>query len=360
MPEMVNIPVTLTTSQANPRNSVNASVANLWEGMEGDIIVVHSAWNVNRASHNIDIEQYDPLLGHSLKDKDVTEEQVEEIITRLTRYGSLLVEGDTIAVDHILSILRHFYDPEVITLKNSWELGANCDEIKRNSYFKKIQNSNVILTCGPLGNLITSIFMQKANISWLLASDESYKMYTHPDPEKTEVFSLEYDDLNRLQYDTGVFLRSRNPYNPYKQMYLAMGIHAHGTQGAAALACNNDSAQELINLPLDPEFEKRGIDYIAWVKVWNEVTSRRRKNEKGFLESFTDPGLRYQIIHPSVNTMKLAVHRNPSLIKSTLSSLRSEILSGVSVAQLLFLERETILDMGLTLLGLAGGVLLIF
>lgn len=356
---MVRSLVDSISTRADSHVVANQSIVDLWGGMQGDIIIIHSAWNATRALQNIDIEKHDTILGHSLKDLGITSDHVSKIVGNMTRYGNLLIEGDMIAVDHILSLLRLLYDPNMITVKNSWELGGDENEIKMHPLFERIQNSNLVLICGPLANLVTSICLQEANLCWLVDSSDTIKMVTHPVRKKAKVLTPRYNTHKGLQCDIGTFLRCKNPFNSQKRMYVAMGTHAYGTQGAAALACNNKSAHELLSVPVDPYLENYNIDCIAWINVWKAVTIQKRENNKNTLGHFTDPSLRYQIHYPLVDDVKFHVHRNPSLIRSTQSTLRSGIFRLILDRNAYSLKIEMILDVLFALIGLIGGMLLI-
>lgn len=328
--------------------------------MTGRIIVLHSAWNVERALHRLteNIDKEDTRSGQSLSDIGATKEHVKEIVARLTRYGTLLVEGDMIATDHILSILRYLYDPKNIIVKNSWELGLDLPEVLKHSFFEKfVKSSNIVLLCGPLGNLITCLCLQKSNLSWLFDPKDDHSILTHPDPQKAKAFPVMYDRQNKLHYkrDRGVFLRCRHPFNSGKRMYAAMGTHAYGTQGAAALACSIMSAAEVISAQVDPEIKSLHIDYIAWVDVWKKAPKEAK--EESTLERFSDPDLRYKIIHPLPPKGDWQTHRNLSLIIGTQSAVRSALFVAKGFVESLVGRKA---NMAFTIGATFGGALLIF
>lgn len=290
--------------------------------MEGDIIVVHSSCNPRRVIDQTieNIKNEDSALGASLSEQGLNENNVKILSRRIFKYSNLLVEGDMIATDHIISTLRLLYDPCNIKLKNSWEIGSSEEEILSNKQFMlTIRHSNIVLICGPLGNLLTSIFLKKTNLSWLFDDERKNILRVQPDNNKN-ILESKLSSNSTLHHDYGVFLKTRNPYDHSKNLYAIMGIHAYGTQGAAALSTNIESAKELISTgrPQYLEGLNADLDYITWIEVW-----RKRDKE---LNKFTDPALTYRIAYPTLPGFDPKEYHNPSQIFETQSTLRANLL----------------------------------
>lgn len=297
-------------------------IREIWGGMRGPILVIHSSWNPERAIERMSLDSTETLQGVSLRGLGVTsKEQAKGIIAKLAKYGNLLIEGDMIATDHVLSVLRFLYDPQTIIVKNSWELGTTLEKVREHQYFKEnaLKKYNVVLLCGPLGNLATALFLEEAKLSWLFESGNNHAIRTHPTLGVGELFSskkFKMSDTWRLDY--GVFLRRNNPYNPQKRIYAIMGAHAHGTQGAAALACNAESGAEVVAASAHTSIQSYGVDYMAWVEV-----HRKRKPKVG---EFSDPNLRYRLVWPPRTEGNWEDHTNPSSIYNTQTQLRTSLL----------------------------------
>lgn len=292
--------------------SLSESLREIWGGMEGKIFVLHSAWDPKRVIDRIihELKTRNSRLAEVLQKGKAGEELVGAIKNGITRYDNFLIEGDMIALDHLLSTLRFLYNPNDILRVNSWTLGSNIDEVQKNKRFvNEIVNGNVVLLCGPLGNLATHLFLGKARLPWLFDSQDKHVIHTHPNPNRTkplkvEVLEGKHGCFNKLHNDYGFFLRCKNPYNQQKRMYAVMGTYSYGTQGAAAFACNNDSLAELCKAPIDSEIKELGVDYIAWIEVLCEG--------KETLESFSDPKLAYKIYWPESPSGDWKCHLNPA------------------------------------------------
>lgn len=300
----------------------SAPIREIWGGMRGKILVLHSGWNPKKAIQDIELHSKETLDGVSLHDMKIDKRKAEAVIKKLAKYNNLLIEGDMVATDHVLSVLRFLYDPGDIVVKNSWELGTSLEDVRKHKYFEggeSIKNYNVVLLCGPLGNLATALLLEKAKLLWLFDSQNDNAIRTHPTPGEGKLLSpkkFQHFDILRLDY--GVFLRRNNPYNPEKRMYALMGARAYGTQGAAALACDSESAAEVVEASADISIQSYGVDYMAWVKV-----HRSRKPKFG---QFSDPNLRYEICWPLRQEGDWEAHKNPSSIYSTQTKLRTALL----------------------------------
>lgn len=296
------------------------SIRTIWGGMKGKISIIHSGWNPEVATRRIlpQLDSEDTQLGRSLRDIGVNEEQLRAVIIKIAKYDNLLIEGDMIATDHVLSVLRLLYEPRYITVKNSWVFGLSPENVISNIDFKNtVSSHNLVLVCGPLGNLATDVLLREAHLSWLCDSRDRHVLHTHPKPDRDRCLTpTTFLKTHRIQCDYGVFIRCKNPRNEDRRMYFLMGSHSYGTQGAAALACNAVSAPELISVDVDPDIKSANVEYIAWVKVWRE-----KETDVG---EFTDPKLRYKIIYPDSSTW--GEHTNPSAIRETQSILRTGLL----------------------------------
>lgn len=296
-------------------------IREIWGGMRGKILVLHSGWNPKKAIQDIDLYSKETLDGVSLHDMKIDKEKAEAVITKLAKYDNLLIEGDMVAADHVLSLLRFLYDPKDIIVKNSWELGLNLEKVREHKYFKHngIKKYNVVLLCGPRGNLATALLLEEAKLSWLFDLQNNRAIRTRPTPGEGKLLSpKKFQSSDILRRDYGVFLRSNNPYNPEKRIYMLMGVHANGTQGAAALACNIKSATDVVEASSDISIQSYGVDYMAWVEVWRE---RRPK-----VGEFSDPNLKYKICWPPRPEGEWEDYTNPSYIYDTQTQLRTALL----------------------------------
>ena len=138
-------------------------------------------------------------------------------------------------------------------------------------------------------------------------------------------------------------------------MYAIMGTHAYGTQGAAALACSINSATEVISAPVDPEITSLHVDYIAWIDVWKKTP--KGAEEESTLEKFTDPDLRYKIIHPPSLKGEWQTHRNISLIKDAQSTVWATLFAAKASAESLLGQKA---NMAFTVGAIFGAALLVF
>jgi hypothetical protein len=171
--------------------------------------------------------------------------------------------------------------------------------------------------------LATALFLEEAGLRWLFDSANDHALQTHPDRQKSHIFlPVKCENSDKWQRDYGVFVMCRNPFNQERRMYAIMGVCAYGTQGAAALACNADSAAEVLIAPLASDLRQYSplLERIAWVEVWNE--------EETPLWEFSDPKLRYIIKHPPHPSKKgkWKPHKNPSSIYETQRQLRTSLL----------------------------------
>lgn len=292
--------------------------------MEGRILVVHSAWNPQRAIGRIvqDLDQDDTVLGGSLREQGVEEKQVHAVMAAMAKYSNLLVEGDMIALDHTLSVLRFLYDPQQIVIRNSWGYGQSDEQVVKNRHFEhEVSRSNVILLGGPRGNLVSRQLLSGAGLGWVFDRSHEYGLCVCPcGGESERLFPGRFSSTDKLRHDYGVFLKFRNPYNTDKMVLAMMGTHAYGTQGAGALACASDSALELIAAPVDPAVRSMGVAYAGWLEVKTE-----RNTDLG---SFTDPQLVYSLVYPPCPKGNWRTHKNPSAIHSTQARLRTSLLEG--------------------------------
>jgi hypothetical protein len=167
---------------------------------------------------------------------------------------------------------------------------------------------------------VTSILLEKAGLSWLFDPNENHSLRTSPNLNDGPVFEARFNSHDKILKDYGIFIRGRNPYNPSKRMYAIMGIHAYGTQGAAAFATNLKSASVISSLTDISHLNKlpEGLDNMVLVEVEREQASE--------LGEFTDPALKYKIVHPIVDNYTAETYENPSQIFETQSILRMDLL----------------------------------
>ena len=298
----------------------------IWGGMSGEIRVIHSAWNIQKEKERIlaNEDKIDTVLGRPLADFNLEEQQVDALFKVLLKYRNLLIEGDTIALDHVLSVLRFLYDPEHIKLENGWSYGSTPNEVRDKFLNCEERFDNIILVCGPGGNLVTSLFLQKLGLSWLFGKvpDGHSIIRTDPDPLKSQTLSARYKNGKKSVIDHGVFIKGINPFNNEKKIYAVMGLHAYGTQGAAAAACSLFSVKELLDIS-PPAIKNEYIQTIAWVEISTDVLNDN-DNENADNIDYNSNKLQYKIVYPHVPRNK--IHSNPGSISFSQSYLRTSLL----------------------------------
>lgn len=284
----------------------------IWGGMTGKIWVLHTTWNKNRVRK--EIIDTKSSVGQRLKELDIEVKQANDVIDTIARYGNFTTEGDLIALDHIMSLLRFLYSPDDINIRNSWCFGQGPEDVLEHEDFKNIMKDNIILLCGPIGNLATGIFLEQMGLSWIF---DGHSIRVHPEKEPFEPEgNISKEDF---KVDYGVFLRSQNPFNPEKKIYGIMGAYAFGTQGAAAFGCSEESCAELIRGSQSIDVTHlANVDYIGWVKVWKYPV----------MKDFGDRHIKYQLIYPEPPTgiANWEIHKNPSLIYQTQTTLKTALL----------------------------------
>ena len=324
-PHRRNSNVAFKTTSKSSRQSSLTSVEQLWGGMEGKIYVVHSAWNKNRVLNEMvqSLGNDDTVLGKQLSELNIKDEdQINKVIDTVTKYGSLVVEGNLFAMNHVLSILNCLYPPESIRLLNAWDLGQNAEEFIQQPGFEKIAKNNVILLGGPSGNLVTEVFLKESRLTWLFPQEPEKKYSIRVKPDGEELLGPDGEPPRTLRSDYGVFLRRTNPFNREKRMYALMGAYAFGTQGAAVLACSEKSAEQVLQTDVDPALHSQSLDCIAWVKIW--------KKENEMLTRFSDTQVMYQLQHPKPKgkVSEWEPFRNPTSLHETVSILKAVLQEG--------------------------------
>ncbi len=319
-PHRCNSNVAFKSTSKSSHQSSLTSVEQLWGGMQGKIYVVHSAWNKNRVLNEMvkNLGKDDTVIGKQLSELNIEDkEQIDKVIDTVTKYGSLVVEGDLFAMNHVLSILNCLYPPESIRLINAWDLGQDPEELKQQQSFKNIVSNNVILLCGPSGNLVTEVFLNKSGLTWLFPEEPEKKYSLRIKPDDEELLGPDGEPPHTLRSDYGVFLRRANPFNSEKRVYALMGAYAFGTQGAAVLACSEKSAEQILQTDVDPALHSQGLHYIAWVKIW--------KKENETLTCFSDPEVMYRLQHPKPKgkASEWKPFRNPTSLHETVSILKA-------------------------------------
>jgi len=313
-----------STSKSSHQSSLT-SVEQLWGGMQGNIYVIYPAWNNNRVLNEIvqNLGKDDTVIGKQLSELNIKDkEQINKAIDTVTRYGSLVVEGDLYAMNHVLSILNCLYPPESIRLINAWDLGQNSGQFIQEQDFKRIAQNNVILLGGPSGNLVTEVFLKESRLTWLFPEEPEKRYSLRIKPDDKELLGPDGEPPRTLRSDYGVFLSRTNPFNPEKRMYALMGAYAFGTQGAAVLACSEKSAEQILQTDVDPALHSQSLHYIAWVKIW--------KNQNETLTRFSDPEVIYQLQHPKPKGKASGWKRfrNPTSLHETLSTQKAVLQEG--------------------------------
>jgi hypothetical protein len=300
------------------------SIINIWGGMKGEIVVMHPTWYAARA-----LEIFKERLKTAVRNRQVALSEEEQkkfaeisplIIDRMVEHENLLYEGDIIAVDHVVSQLRYLYDPQKIRVQASTTFGSKSKELKVNrKLMRLLERKHLVCVGGPPSNLVADIMLQEAGLDWLY-DEEKEEIAINPDSEDRLRYSEVPSDSGETFIDHGVFLKCDNPYNRSKRMYVLMGIHSYGTQGAAALACNIGSADELTLIGTDdePVTDKVKIYNLAWTKVLREAREDKRE--------VTPSNVKYFIVHPKKEDgCEWKEHRNPSLIRESQHALRYQI-----------------------------------
>ena len=310
---LATVPLAWGATESHP-------IYEIWGGMIGKIWVLHSPWNKERVREELvrgALGRQNSTGGGDAEMK-LSDEQVCAVIDAVAKYGSFITEGDLIALDHVLSILRCLYPPEDIGIMNSWHFGQSEDDVRKHSLFKKIMQDNVVLVCGPVANLPTRIFLEGADLGWLF---KGHTIRVRPD-DATPLTAEGEVGSGKPSVDYGIFLRCQNPFNRDKRVYAAAGAYAFGTQGAAAFGCSEPSAAELILATRRRRSELSGnVDYIGWVKVW----------KRPFMMDFSDRHIKYQLLYPkpSRDVEAWAIHDNPSSIVDTFARLKAAVQEGI-------------------------------
>src|SRR4030042_4799752 len=325
LPHQRNSNVAFKSTSKSSHQSSLTSVEQLWGGMQGEIYVIYPAWNKNRVLNEMvqNLGKDDTVIGKQLSELNINDkEQINKAIDTVTRYGSLVVEGDLYAVNHVLSILNCLYPPESIRLINAWDLGQNPEQFIQQQDFKMISKNNVILLGGPSGNLVTEVFLEKSNLTWLFPEEPDNRYSLRIKPDDKELLGPDGEPPRTLRSDYGVFLRCANPFDHEKCMYALMGAYAFGTQGAAVLACSEKSAEQILQTAVDPALRSQALHYIAWVKI--------QKNENETLTRFSDPAIKYQLQHPKPKGKALGWEpfTNPTSLHETVSILKAVLQEG--------------------------------
>jgi len=300
------------------------SIINLWGGMKGRIIIIHPTWDSNRAQ-KIFKEELKTDVQQGLI--ELSEEEVEKfaesspfIIKRMVKNDNLLYEGDLIAVDHVVSQLRYLYNPKDIRVRASSTFGSNTEGLRENIELKGLlKNRHLVFIGAPPSNSVCRIMLKEAGLEWLYNEE---KNIIRINPKSVEGLGYEKQPSNRGDtiIDHGVFVKCDNPYNLSKKMYALMGIHSYGTQGAAALACNNESTDELMSIRENYEElnAKVNIYNLAWIKTYREANKD--------VMQVSPSNVQYFIVHPKKGDgSKWMQHRNPSSIRKSQYALRYQV-----------------------------------
>jgi hypothetical protein len=322
-----------TDDSSQPKPWLNP-MPRLWGGMQGEIWILHAAWDKNRALREVfqvlddpdnPLEQF--LLKSGLDDKNKQKQLVTSVASVLTRYGNHLVEGDAIAMDYIKSILRSIYASKLVRTLNVCEIGENADELEKSERFLDIaMNANIVLVCGPVGNPATAAFLRKAKLSWFFPHKRDSAHSIRRNPQDNNPLKPVGKPPDNLIVDRGVFVRCSNPYNREKRMYAAMGAYGFGTQGAAALACTENAAAELISAPVEDSLQSLSVKFCGWISVWRGEIEDESPDSKNKLKAFLDPEVRFRLKYPhSANGEHRSVYKNQEDVDTTRDRLQSAI-----------------------------------
>lgn len=286
----------------------------IWKGMTGKIWVLHSAWNKRRVCK--EIVDAKSTVGKRIRESNINEEMACKVIDIIAKYGNFTTEGDLIALDHIMSVLRCLYPPEDIDIMNSWCFGQEMKDVLEHDDFNNIKKDNIVLICGPVGNLATGIFLEQAGMGWLF---EGHSIRVHPEKKPLEPEG----DVSKEDFkvDYGVFLRAQNPFNHEKRIYAVMGAYAFGTQGAAAFGCSEESDAELVRASRSADVKSlENVDYIGWIKVWKYPV----------MKDFGDRQIKFQLVYPEPpkGIAEWKVHENPSSIVETFRKMKAAAREG--------------------------------
>lgn len=113
-------------------------------------------------------------------------------------------------------------------------------------------SENLILLGGPDYNEVTRYYIEKRKISpyefILLGEDEDEIGIKHPHSDRIYCASFETDEQLKCIMDYGFFVRTKNPSNEHKKLFMVNGIHTYGVYGAAkCFALHEDSDYEVAN-----------------------------------------------------------------------------------------------------------------
>jgi len=327
---MINVDVETSDTTENREShwerpyAIPDSIINIWGGMKGRIIILHPTWDSVRGQkifkEELKTKVQEGLITLSEKEVEKFVETSPFIIERMVENDNLLYEGDIIAVDHVVSQLRYLYDPNDIRIKASSTFGSNTEELRVNSELKGLLKQRHLVFIGaPPSNLVCRIALKEAGLEWLY-DEEKNEIRTDPDSDNGLRYEKKHSNEGDTIIDHGVFVKCDNPYNRSKKMYALMGIHSYGTQGAAALACNNESADELISIRESCEGLNARVNIynLAWMKL-----SRKAKKD---VKQVSPPNVKYFIVHPKKEDgSEWRPHKNPSSIRESQYALRYQV-----------------------------------
>jgi hypothetical protein len=113
-------------------------------------------------------------------------------------------------------------------------------------------SENLILLGGPDYNEVTRYYIEKRKISpyefIVIGEDEDEIGIKHPHSESIYCASFEGDEQLKCIMDYGFFIKTKNPSNEHKKLFMINGIHTYGVYGAAkCFALHEDSEYEVAN-----------------------------------------------------------------------------------------------------------------
>jgi hypothetical protein len=126
-------------------------------------------------------------------------------------------------------------------------------------------SENLILLGGPDYNEITRYYIERKKISpyeFIVINEETEEIgIRHPCSEEIYSSLFETDDELKCIRDYGFFIKTRNPSNQNKKLFMINGIHTYGVYGASkCFSLHEDSEHEVAENNCKEVIFKLGTD----------------------------------------------------------------------------------------------------
>jgi hypothetical protein len=306
------------------RNDSQMSLKSLWDNIDGEIHIIYPALNRIRWSKELNMLFKDhladsPLISPALRSKEGS----EELAKWISRFGPHITSGDIYACMHIIMLLSIFYGADIISLKEAFSLIKQSDDV-----LNKTLKNNLVLIGGPSGNPITNKILNDCGLQTIFpnAPENDFKVVM---PDKISFFpspNPNNPEINRGIEDIGVFLKRKNPYNPDKVIFAAMGSNSWGTQGAASLACSSEGANIIEKVIKSNYKNSDNLDILTCIKVFKDETVNKEDIDD-------NREIKFQLCWPNIEDKLLT---NPHSVNQAISyqihELRDAATSEIRIA----------------------------